>query len=296
VLRIATYNVSLGRNGPGMLWKGILARDAQVVAVVRVIANERPDVLLLTDFDWDYDGVALSAFRQLLAAEGLDYPYSFAPAGNAGVPAGRDLDGDGRDTGWRDTLGFGKFRGSGAMALLSRFPFGKTRSFTGIAGKNGLPLAYRAFWDITVQAPDGNLRILASHTTPPVFDGPENENGLRNAAEIGFWLRYLEGATFTDDTGTNAPFAGGDFVLLGDLNNDPVRGEGLKPPLLALLSHPLLQDVPDLRNVPTADWGAIGQMRVDYVLPARQLNVTGATVIMETNASNHALVRVDITR
>ncbi len=294
MLRVATYNVSLGRNGPGMLWKAILDRDVQIMAVAGVIAEVRPDVLLLTDFDRDYDGVALAAFRQVLAAEGMDYPYSFAPAGNAGVPAGRDLDGDGSDTGWRDTLGFGKFRGNGAMALLSRYPLGEARTFAKVAGENGLPLAYRAFWDVVVQAPDGDFRILASHATPPVFDGPEDENGRRNAAEIRFWLRYLDGEAFTDDAGLQAPFAGGDFVLLGDLNNDPVQGEGLKPPLLALLSHPRVQDVEGLRGIPTADWGDIGRMRVDYVLPSRSLDVVDAGVVMESDASNHALVRVDI--
>jgi hypothetical protein len=53
-------------------------------------------------------------------------------------------------------------------------------------------------------------------------------NGLRNDAEIGFWVSYLNGVKFADDAGQQAAFEGVEFVLLGDLNNDPSDGEGSK--------------------------------------------------------------------
>ena len=73
-LRIATYSPDLSRDGPGLLLRDLTRTgkqaDPQIAAVVQVIAETRPDILLLTDFDWDYDGRALSAFADLLAGAG----------------------------------------------------------------------------------------------------------------------------------------------------------------------------------------------------------------------------------
>ncbi len=280
-----------------MLLKAILAGDdPQVLAVVDTIATVHPDILLLTGFDQDYALLALSAFQAALARAGITYDYAFAPAGNAGRPSGRDLDGDGRVNGWRDALGFGRFPGNGAMALLSRYPLGDARSFTKFPWQDGLPLASHGFWDVNVQAPGGDFRLLALHATPPVFDGPDDRNGRRNAAELRFWYRYLSGVPVADDAGRTAPFAGGGFVLLGDFNNDPVRGEGLKPDLRALLAHPALQDPPQLADLATVEWAGVGEMRVDYVLPSRMFRVVDTGVYRADAASNHRLVRVDIAR
>ena len=35
------------------------------------------------------------------------------------------------------------------------------------------------------------VHFLVSHPTPPVFDGPEDRNGTRNADEIRFWADYV---------------------------------------------------------------------------------------------------------
>ncbi|MEG4641853.1 UDP-galactopyranose mutase, partial [Paracoccus sp. APAP_BH8] len=48
----------------------------------------RPDILLLTHFDWDHDGRALDAFAARLAEAGLDYPHRFATRPNSGSAAG----------------------------------------------------------------------------------------------------------------------------------------------------------------------------------------------------------------
>src|SRR3546814_8339906 len=45
-----------------------------------------------------------------------------------------------------------------------------------------------------IQTPLGVVHFLISHPTPPVFDGAENRNGLRNHAEIRLWAEYLSGA------------------------------------------------------------------------------------------------------
>ncbi|MEG4641487.1 hypothetical protein VB636_01215, partial [Paracoccus sp. APAP_BH8] len=59
-----------------------------------VLAETRPDILLLTHFDWDHDGRALDAFAARLAEAGLDYPHRFANSGkprHAGELRRRDM-------------------------------------------------------------------------------------------------------------------------------------------------------------------------------------------------------------
>ena len=69
-LRVAVFDAELRRSGPGLLLRDIQKGEAQVEAVVQVIAAARPDVLALLSFDWDYDGVALAALVARLEAEG----------------------------------------------------------------------------------------------------------------------------------------------------------------------------------------------------------------------------------
>ena len=87
--------------------------DAQIDAVARLIAEARPDILLLTDVDHDHDGLGLAAL-----ARRFDYPHSFALAPNSGLPTGLDLDGDGRTGEARDAQGYGRFTGDSGMAVL----------------------------------------------------------------------------------------------------------------------------------------------------------------------------------
>src|SRR3546814_13615853 len=75
-----------------------------------------------------------------------------------------------------------------------------------------------------IQTPLGVVHFLISHPTPPVFDGAENRNGLRNHDEIRLWAEYLSGAAIDwlyDDSGRRgglAPDAA--FVLADDLHAD----------------------------------------------------------------------------
>ncbi len=124
-IRLATYNVDLSRDGPGLLLQELAdGPGPKARAAVAAIQAARPDVLVLQQFDHDLRGYALAAFADLLAQgpDGLDYPHRFAPPVNAGVPSGEDLDGDGSRTGWGDGHGWGKFPGHGAIAILSRLP------------------------------------------------------------------------------------------------------------------------------------------------------------------------------
>lgn len=116
IVRVATFNVSLGRRGPGVLLKHIMSgKDSQVLAVVTIIQRIQPDILLLNEFDADVTNLALTEFRKVLGAgrHSID---------NEGAPSWLDLDGDGKFGEWADAFGFGRFPGSEGMALLSRYP------------------------------------------------------------------------------------------------------------------------------------------------------------------------------
>ena len=326
-VRVATYDVGLSREGPGLLLHD-LGRDPDpdLAAVLAVIREVRPDVLFLNGFDDDLRGRALGAFLALLrkGPDGIDYPYSFRAPVNAGVDSGFDLDGDGLRLGAADALGYGRFPGAGGMALVSRYPIdaAHARTFQTLLWKDVpgaempknpdgtrfptadaadiLRLSSRAHWDAPVTIAGTTIHILGSNPTPPLFDGPEAMNRLRNDAEIAFWAAYLDGTAFRDDAGATATGPDGPLVIAGNLNADPTDGAGLRTGLHRLLSHPRLRDAGPKsagaaaaaqeganarqRGTPaqdTADWRddpGPGNLRVDYLLPSRDLAVTGAGV------------------
>ena len=309
--------------------------------------------MLVTGFDHDLEGRALDAFRALLreGAEGIDYPHAFAPPVNAGVPSGLDLDGDGRTMGRGDAFGWGRFPGNGGMALLSRLPIDAeaARSFAALpwaalpgaelprradggpfpdaARAAALRLSSRAHWQVPVLLPGGGrLHLMASNPRPPLFDGAEGFNRLRNRDEVRLWSVYLDGAALTDDAGRTAGPPEGPLVVLGNLNLDPLDGAGERAAIAGLLAHPRLQDPRPASGggaaagavgvngshdgeaaLDTADWrdeGGPGNLRVDYVLPSAELTVAGEGVFWPAAgepmaeavlaASDHRLVWVDV--
>lgn len=329
MLRIATYNPDLSRKGPGLLLRDILSgTDPQVEAVIAALSSLKADSLVLTDFDFDYDLVALSALADRLAAAGAPYPFRFAKRPNSGMSTGQDMDGDGRLGGPADAQGFGYFSGQGGLAVLSRLPIDEAgfRDFSGFLWQD-LPdnligdsltaamrpiqrLSYSAHWDVPLILPnETRLHLLIWHATPPVFDGPEDRNGRRNHDETAFWLALL-------DNKLPMPAPTGNFVLLGDANLDPVDGDGRSEAITALLADPRLQDPapkgrhdrmePTQRGDPALDTALydFGGLRVDFVLPSADLRVLNAGVLWpapsapdaETlaRASRHRPVWVDI--
>lgn len=310
-LRVASFNVELERDGPGLLLRDIRrGKDAQIAAVVQVITRTAPDILAIQGFDWDYDGVALAAFVDLLRTGGMDYPYTYAPQPNSGMASDLDLDGDGRMDGPGDSQGYGKFSGQGGMAILSRFPIrtDKARDFSALLWRDlpgallpvnadGSPfpspraqaaqrLSSVGHWVVPIRLPDGgDLTLMTFHAGPSVFDGPEDRNGRRNHDEILFWRSLLNGDF--------PPAPMGRFVLTGGVTLDPNDSDGRREAIRTLLGDPRLQDPRPRSNgaaqaedqghvgdnaLDTVDWPRVARLRVDYVLPSADLRVTGAGV------------------
>ncbi|MEL7106002.1 MAG: endonuclease/exonuclease/phosphatase family protein [Pseudomonadota bacterium] len=309
---MATYNVELAREGPGLLLRDITRGEAEdILAALGVIAHVAPDVLVLTAFDYDHDAIALTAFADALSGLGADYPYRFAAAPNTGIQTSHDLDGDGYLGGPADAVGYGEFRGQGGMAVLSRWPVDVAgvqdlssviwSDLPGAIPPDGpygaLSLSTTAHWDVPVLTPaHGTLRVLSFHASPPVFDGPEDRNGRRNHDETALWRAWLDGAL------PGAPPDAG-FVIAGDANLDVADGDGRPGALRGVLTDPRLQD-PMPRSpggvaaaaqggantahqgdpaLDTADWrddgpNDPGNLRVDYVLPSSDWQVVDAGV------------------
>lgn len=161
------------------------------------------------------------------------------------------------------------------------------------------------------------LHVLASHPTPPVFDGAEDRNGCRNHDEIRFWNDYLANSDndyLTDDQGRaggirSVSRAGDDafFVIMGDLNSDPNRGDSIRSAISGLLVHPRVQDVQpksEREGTSTALFGS-RKVRVDYVLPSTNLMATDSGVVWPASdtflgrslsATDHRMVWVDVLR
>lgn len=321
--------MELARAGPGLLLRDLRrGDDAQIAAILHVLAQTQPDILVLQGVDYDLDLLALSALRDRISdGGGPRYDHLFARAPNAGLATGLDMDGDGRRGGPRDAQGYGAFAGQGGMALLSRYPVeaADARDFTAflwrdlpgalLPRRDGAPfpseaaqavqrLSSRAHWVVPVLLPSGPLQVMIFHATPPVFDGPEDLNGRRNHDELRFWQLYLDGAF--------GPPPGGRFVLMGVANLDPEIGEGRPEALRALLADPRLQDPrptglgDKAARLETVEWPppGPGARRVSYILPAADLRVADAGVHwppegtpegdMAATASRHRLVWVDL--
>ena len=102
----STFNVSMFRTTEGELAADLAdaddeAQDVEVRNVAEIIQRQRPDVLLLNEFDYDAGGVALERFQENFLAVGqggaaaIDYPYALAFPSNTGVASGYDLNNNG---------------------------------------------------------------------------------------------------------------------------------------------------------------------------------------------------------
>jgi len=164
-------------------------------------------------------------------------------------------------------------------------------------------LSSKSHWDLPIRIGRRTVHFLVSHPTPPVFDGPEDRNGTRNFDEIRFWADYVSGRDYMyDDEGRRGGLhRGARFVIAGDQNSDPLDGDSVPGAIQQLIDHQRIEDpLPTSEGAPeaaalqgganlthesdprydTADFAdsAPGNLRADYVLPDKRLEVVGAGV------------------
>jgi len=357
--------------------------NTQAKTVAEIIQRNNPDVLLVNEFDFDAGSQAAQLFQENYlsvsqnGANPVEYPYFYVAPSNTGVASGFDLNNNGTVVttpgapGYGDdALGFGNFPGQYGMVIYSKYPIDteNIRTFPNFLWQDMpgalLPdnpntpeandwyspeelevfrLSSKSHWDVPIEVNGETIHVLASHPTPPTFDGPEDRNGTRNHDEIRFWSDYItpgEGSYIYDDAGDYSGLAPGSrFVIMGDQNADPNDGDSVDNAILQLLDNPLINTsiTPSSEGGPeqaamqgganvthitdpafdTADFadGAPGNLRVDYVLPSQNLEITDAAVFWpeSTNpqfplvgtfnpsipdgfpSSDHRLVRVDVT-
>jgi hypothetical protein len=198
-------------------------------------------------------------------------------------------------------------------------------------------LSSKSHWDIPVLVGGQVIHTLVSHPTPPVFDGPEDRNGTRNHDEIRLWSDYVlpsRSGYLYDDQGQHGGLKpGARFVIMGDQNADPFDGDSVAGAAQQLLDNSrvntsrtptslggpeqaALQGGANLthRGDPafdTADFVDVpgpGNLRVDYVLPSKNLRMLDAGVFWPLSSdplfrlvgvfpfptSDHRLVWVDV--
>ncbi len=331
-------------------------KHPQIKNIAEIIQRVRPDIILLNEFDYSQNAAQDIAWfienylhKAHKGGKSIDYPYSYSAPVNTGVDSGLDLDRDGVASGVRqDAFGFGLYPGHYGMAILSKYPI-KTQNvrtfqhflwkdmpnnlLSDIINEDGshyytdqaidiLRLSSKSHWDVPIQVGEKTVHLLASHPTPPSFDGFEDRNGKRNHDEIRFWVDYISGSTeasyIVDDQGGKGGMKGEHFIIAGDLNSSPHEGSSIKRGITDLLNHSLVNSY----NPPTSEGGkqhspdnnfsashtAAWRSRVDYVLPSTTLTLQDSGVFWPTkedplyplienrkSSSDHRLVWIDIT-
>jgi alkaline phosphatase D len=372
VLRVATFNAAMNRKSAGELTEGLQKGDPQAAKIAEILRAVSPDVFLLNEIDYDERSAEVFLNRYLSSQERQDsqepteqppWKYFFAGPVNTGVDSGLDLDGNGKLHEPNDSWGFGTYPGQYGMAIFSRHEIQKEaiRTFQNFrwsrmpgalrpmrsnpgstelesyypdAVWDQLRLSSKSHWDVPILIGGKTLHLIASHPTPPVFDGPEDRNGCRNHDEIRLLMDYVagdsSGAYVVDDNGRTGPLAtDASFVIAGDLNSDPIDGDGRAEAIRKLLEHPRLAKSPAPKSLggveasenskganlkhqadPATDTGDFndrnpGNLRIDFVLPSANLKVLASGVYWpsksqsaEANAlvgaSDHRLVWVDL--
>jgi hypothetical protein len=270
------------------------ASDPALQSIAQSLDQLNADVLVLDGLDYDAENAALQALNASLAHP---YPHALALRPNTGIPTGQDLDGNGRSDEARDAIGYGRFPGANGMAILSRLPIAESRDFNAFLWRDlpgtlmppdqpaTLPLSTTGHHDTTITTPTGPLHLLTWHASTPALDGPEDRNGRRNHDETAFWLALLNRAL-------PFPPPPAPFVLIGQANLDPAKGEGRHAILQTLLQDRRLQDPLSGDTVDYA--GTIGRLRTDYILPSADLNVLASGLQPAIPASRHRALWVQL--
>ena len=360
-VRFATFNASLNRRKAGDLIADLKSgRSSKISQVAEVIQRVRPQVILLNEVDHDVDGEAIRLLceRYLAVSQNgqqpIRYPHIFSAPVNTGVLSNLDMNQDGKSELPVDGFGFGAFPGQYGLAVLSQFPIDRehVRTFQNFLWKdmpgvtppvnpesgqpfypadvwNRIRLSSKSHWDVPIRIDDQVVHLICAHPTPPVFDGAEDRNGIRNHDEIRMLADLVSGAGYLyDDQGRRGGLPEGSlFVIAGDMNADPVDGDSTKNAARQLTEHPQINHsrTPSSQGAveaaiqsgarnnqhrgdpahDTADFNdaRVGNIRVDYCLPGRNLELVDCGVFWPASdqpgyelnqASDHHLVWIDI--
>ncbi|MFV8433374.1 endonuclease/exonuclease/phosphatase family protein [Vibrio owensii] len=175
-----------------------------------------------------------------------------------------------------------------------------------------MPLSSKNHVDapIKITKEDGTIEtvhVLMSHPTPPIFNNAAMHNKIHNRAEIDFWVDYVSGGDTAsyiyDDKGTKGGLADGSkFVVMGDLNADPLSGDGDLTAINDLMNHKNVNTNATFGTLAPSSWGgpeclANGEckaenwdtpypnqvtstsgLRLDHVIPSSEMNVVDSAV------------------
>lgn len=277
---------------------------------------------IASGYDLDNNGEAVTTFPEVDESDDMGAPPRQTAPGRAFG---------------NDAWGFGTFPGQYGMALLVRDGLeideeniqsfqtlrwatldsaavptdpGGTRWYSDAEWAN-MRLSSKNHVVIPVSLPDGRrVSVLASHPTPPAFDGDEMRNKKRNHDEIRLLAEIVAGnESVLSDQGTASTLSDQPyFVIMGDLNADIDEGNAYQNPIARFIygnerlntsfspvaPDSMLQSQSRLDPDDTASWG----LRADYVIPSVDLQVVGSGVYRtrddDVEVSDHFPVWVDL--
>ncbi|WP_281545211.1 endonuclease/exonuclease/phosphatase family protein [Grimontia sp. SpTr1] len=309
-LRFATFNVAMSADNPGEIFAELkLAKHRRYNHIAAIIQHIQPDVLLLCEFDHlghgGDDGMLAFFQKEYLekpqcGQTAIHFPYTYLPSTNTGLPV---VEGEGVSASPERAHGFGRHHGQYGFVVLSKYPLDtkNSRSWQTLLWQNypgsRMPVSYfeqkglapirlssKNHIALPVIVNNQRIHLVACHPTPPVFDGPERRNLRRNADELQLLHDIVNNASFlVDDNGVKGGIDEREpFVIMGDLNADPVNGDGDKAQIRTLLSDSILQDVqPQSEGAAKALFNSRSRgksrathdrgLRLDYVLPSHHL-------------------------
>lgn len=250
--------------------------DPQAEAAAEVIQSVDPEVLVVNELTNNIQqGKATETSNakafvenylseaQSKHVEPVDYPHTFMPKVNTGVPSRYDLNDDGEvgmnpdDASYAsDSFGFGQFPGQYGFSVFSKYPINEDaiRTFRTFLWddmpNNNLPIATetevddypleseevdifrlssKTHADVPIDIDGTTVHGLFAHPTPPVFDDSANFNGKRCHDEIRLLADIATGADYVyDDDGNYGGLdADANYVLMGDMNASPDSAESL---------------------------------------------------------------------